>query len=265
MLYSGVFIILSFIFLRPVTDAIIDRSDCPDIFSVVLSNPYTLSYPEYFTCSKVAWIIALLCGFVGFNAPLCLYAIVYMLLIGTFETMADTADWDYVWLVSNAVAMYFVSFYFVYELFSKQNHFSWKNLKKSRLWLIVLLVFLVWKPIRIDGTICDWDFSMEQFISNNAGTSFVCVGPSLLIMLILFYPHVNKSLFGLLTFVTSLLGSISLAVAISKSQIPFAIMHIPVLFVSLYGYYLYFGTENEIEKSEQSEQREQSEQKEKLE
>ena len=56
----------------------------------------------------------------------------------------------------------------------------------------------------------------------------------------LFYPHVDRRLFGITTFVCSLFGVASMVTMGLNKLTKLIIMHIPLLVVSLYGYYLYF-------------------------
>ena len=249
MLYPAIFIILCFLNLKPVCDSEIEHEDLLEVIPAVLSNPYSIAYPNLFPYIKIIWIIALVCAFAGMNRLFCVFGFISMLLIGTFQSMADIPEWDYVWLVSNSVAMYFVGFYFAYEIWIQKNDLSWKNIKKSRLWLLLFFPFLIWYPVKFEDTECLWYFSLHALFFNEAGTAFCYVAPTLLSILIMYYPHVNKSLFGILTFVCSLFGVCSIALFSYKKMIPLVVMHIPLLFTSLYGYYLYFfGNENSEEK-----------------
>lgn len=250
MLYSAIFIILSFFNLRPVSDSVIEKENYLEVIPAVLSNPYSVSYPQLFPYIKLIWIIALVCGFAGFNKLFCIFGVVSMLLIGTFQSMADIEDWDYVWLVSNSVAMYFVAFYFIYELWTNQNELGWKNIKKSRLGLVLFFPLLIWYPVSVEGMEWKWDFSIHQLLYNEAGTAFCYVAPTLLTILILNYPHVNRKLFGTFTFVCSIFGVMSIALFLYQKMMPLVVMHIPLLVTSLVGYYYYFcGDEKPEEKA----------------
>lgn len=252
MLYSAVFIILTFLNLRPVCDSTIDKEDYPEVITAVLSNPYGVSRPELLPYIKIIWIIALVCGFVGYNRLFCLFGCVAMLLIGTFQSMADIPDWDFVWLVFNSVAMYFVAFYFAYEIWIQRNELSWKNIKKSRLWLLLFFPLLIWYPVAVEGNECKWDFSLQKLVHSESGATFCYTAPTLMIILILNYPHVNRALFGTFTFVCSLFGIATIIIFSYRKMIPLVIMHIPLLVVSLYGYYLYFyGNEVSKEKTKE--------------
>ena len=71
------------------------------------------------------------------------------------------------------------------------------------------------------------------------------VSATLLIVMILLYPNVNRRLFGVLVLVTSILGTISLLVSLSQKMYPMVIMHLVVLLVASVGYVLYFTKEKE--------------------
>ena len=249
MLYSAIFIILALLNLKPVCDTTIDKEDWHEIFPAVFNNPYTLSYSQYFPYIKIMWVLALVLGIAGYSRVFSVFGLIACIFIGTFGYMADIEDWDFVWIVSNSVAIYLLGFYFIYELYTKENEFSWSNMKKGRLLFVLFLPLLIWNPVSFkEGT---WDFSLDQLLFNESGVSFCYVAASLLIVLLLFYPHVNKHLFGILTFSTSLLGVMAVVVFGYQKKLPLVIMHIPVIVVTVYSYYLYFYGEAIVKKTKE--------------
>lgn len=163
-----------------------------------------------------------------------------MILIGTFQSMGEDAEGGFVWLVSNSVAMYIVGLYFLNEAVFPQNDFKWSHLDKSRLWLFAVYPVLLWCPIAYENNAFVWDFSLKHALFGDGCTAFCYVMPTLLATMCLFYPHVDRRLFGITTFVCSLFGASSMVVlGVSKLVHPL-VMHIPLVVVSLYGYYLYF-------------------------
>ena len=245
MLYEAVFIILCLINLMPVNDLDIEASDLVEVVVAVSNHPYTSYYSNLFPIAKIAWILALLAGLAGWSRIFCLYGFVSMILIGTFQTMGTIPDWEFVWLVSFAVAIYIVAFYFLWECIIASNKFSWSAIPTWRLCLLLLLPFLVWCPVSVENQECRWNFSLQTLTSNDAGASFCMVSATLLIVMILFYPNVNRRLFGVLVLVTSILGTISLLVYLSQKMYPMVIMHLVVLLVASVGYVLYFTKEKE--------------------
>ena len=249
MLYSALFIILSLLNLKPVCDSTIDKEDWPEVFPAVFNNPYTLSYSQYFLFMKIVWVLALVLGMAGYNRVFCTFGVITCFFIGTYGYMADIEDWDFVWIISNGVAIYLLGFYFIYEIYTQENKLSWSTMKKGRLIFVLLIPLLVWNPVSFKEGI--WDFSFNQLLSNESGVTFCYVAASLLIVLLLFYPHVNKHLFGILTFSTSLIGVMAIIVFGYQKKLPLVTMHIPVILVTLYSYYLYFYGNEIIEKTKE--------------
>lgn len=240
MLYPAIFICLCFIFLEPVSDNGVEPENTIQVVLHVLEKPYIVTYPQVFPYAKLLWVIALVCGFLGYERVFSLFGFLSMILIGTFQSMGEDAEGGFVWLVSNSVAMYIVGLYFLNEAVFPQNDFKWSHLDKSRLWLIAVYPVLLWCPIAYENNAFVWDFSLKHALLGDGCTAFCYVMPTLLATMCLFYPHVDRRLFGITTFVCSLFGASSMVVlGVSKLVHPL-VMHIPLVVVSLYGYYLYF-------------------------
>ena len=250
MLYPFVFILLSFIFMKPVCDSDIDYPDYPSVIYKVLLHPYSFMYPQLFPYIKLVWIVCLLAAFCGWNSIFCLFGFVSMMLIGIFQSMADIEEWEYVWVVSNTVPMVYIACYFVYEMVVRQNHFKTENLHKNRLWLLLFFPILLWYPVTCDNSVYRWDFSLHSLVHSESGAAFCYVAPTLLSVLLLYYPHVNRRLVGILTLVCSIFGVSAIVLFTWYHQIPLVLMHIPLLCVSIYGYYLYFFGNDVKEKQE---------------
>ena len=250
MLYPFVFILLSFIFMKPVCDSDIEYPDLPSVIYKVLSQTYYFMYPQLFPYIKLVWVVCLIAAFCGWNSLFCLFGFVSMMLLGIFQSMGDIEEWDYVWLVSNTVAMVYVAGYFIYELIVRENQFKSEYLHKNRLWLLLFFPILIWYPVVCDNMQCKWDFSLYTLIHSEGGAAFCYVSPTLLSILLLYYPHVNRRLVGILTLVCSIFGVSAIVLFMSYNQIPLVILHIPLLVVSLYGYYLYFFGNDIKEKKE---------------
>ena len=168
--------------------------------------------------------------------------------------MADIPDWDYVWLVSNTVAMEFVAFYFLYELIVRKNQLKPEYLHKNRLWMLVFFPFLFWYPVATTPDACTWDFSLNSLLFSKGGTCFCYVSPTLLAVLLMYYPHVNRRLVGVLSMVCSLVGLGAVALFGIYKMYSVVVMHIPLLVISFYGHYLYFfGNEKEEKEKEKEE------------
>ena len=247
MLYEVIFISLCLLKLQPVNDDEIPLEDMKEVIINVFKNPYSSGYPQYNSYAKIAWIIGVLAGLGGFNRIFCLYGVVATALLGTFGTMNDVPDWDYVWLVSLSVGAYFVAFYFALDIWLQLNQLYRSKLSWWKMCFLPLLLLFIWRPVSIENGVCAWDFSWKTLISNDAGTSFGLVATTLLLVLFFYHPYVNRSLFGVLTFVTSVFNSISLFVSFYLSMRPLVIIYSLALFVSIFGYLLYFlGPEVEI-------------------
>ena len=252
MLYPFVFIALSYLFLKPVNDNDIEFTDMPGIMKAVLYNPYAEAYPQLFPYIKALWLLSIVSAFLGCNTVFCLFGFVSMLLIGVFQSMADIPEWDYVWLVSNTVAMAFVAFYFLYELIVRENQFKPEYLHKNRLWMLLFFPFLFWYPVSMTVDQCTWDFSLNALVFNKGGTAFCYVSPTLLAVLLMYYPHVNRRLVGVMSMVCSLIAFGAIALFGMYKMTPVVVMHIPLLVISLYGHYLYFcGNEKEEKEKEE--------------
>ena len=254
MLYPLVFIGLCYFFLMPVCDSDIERPDIISITAEIMNNPYSKLYPSLFPYCKLLLVVCLVAGICGFNLIFSVISVLMTAVIAIFEAMGDSEEWEFVWLVSNSVAVLFISGYFIYELIVGQNELTRDHLHKSRLWLVPLIILSVWCPVQCDKTQCVWDFSLDSFIHNYAATSFSYVGPSLLAVLLLFYPYVNRQLVGILTAICSLYGLFCVGVDIWNHWIPQAITHLPLLIVSAYGYYLYFSPAEVNQKEKEKEE-----------
>lgn len=240
MLYEVIFISLCLINLKPVNDDDIPQEDMKDVIINVFKNPYSSGYPQYNLYAKVAWIIGVFAGLCGFNRIFCLYGLVATALFGTLGTINDVPDWDFVWLVSLSVGAYFITFYFGLDSWLQLNQLHWSKVSWWKLCFLPLIIFFIWRPISIEDGKCMWDFSWKTLISNDAGTSFSLVATTLLMVLFFYHPYVNRRLFGVLTFVTSVFNSISIFVSFNLSQRPLVITYSLALLVSLIGYLFYF-------------------------
>lgn len=258
MLYPLVFIGLCYFFLMPVCDSDIERPDLLPIIAEIMDKPYSRLYHSLFPYCKLLWALCLVAGICGWNSLFSILSIVMTVGIGIFDAMGDSEEWEFVWVVSNSVSILFITGYFVYEILAQQNNLRFCNLHKSRLWLLPLIIFLFWCPVKQVEKDIVWDFSLHAFLYNYAGTSFCHVGPTLLAVLLLFYPHVNRRLVGISTAVCSLYGVFSVGAHLWSHQMPLVVMHLPLLVVSIYGYYLYFSPV-EAGKAEEKEEKEKEE------
>jgi len=240
------YLLLLIIFFFPVYTAIPynyqDHAIISKIIGDTLFAPLSDTYPQLFVLSKILMIL-LIIGIYFQSKKLAklftLYVIILYLFIALFQNSSTNTPHGLSIITGNIILMLIVASSWVYELFTNRTDFSnIKNNLGKNWWLIILALLAFWWPL--NKATSSFEVSPLLFLTSEAMLTFCMLTPVVLSLLILSYPKVNLITLRLTSFIAILFGLINMVMWFSINSFPGGALHIPLLIISSYGFYLSF-------------------------
>ena len=242
-------LVLAIIFFIPsYTSTGANSQEIPNIIKAVLQNPFIVKFPIFFIISKVIIIglIALLI-FKGkrmariFN----IFAVLFYIAISLFQNMAITDNYGFVVLTGNLIIVFIVALFWIWEALALKNDFSTINMPIQKWWLILLAILAFWFPVNMNTFTPE--FSLSKLFDNDSMLTFCMITPVILTVLTLFHPRINIAVLRITGYVGILFGVMNMIswFIINTSMWWMGILHLPLLIVSAYAFFISFTRKNE--------------------
>jgi hypothetical protein len=240
------FIILCMQFLPPYTTRGIIGLNSREINFLVrdiLAHALVLSWVRLYPLFKVLPLVLLvLLVRVPESRPFfSLFAAFHYLVLAFFQNTAFLEDRGLAMLTNNVVMVTLVAFSFLMEVFTRKNTFTFRRMdwKGGLLTGMAALAFLY----PLDPVSFRPNFRIASLLTNAAGLTFCMMTPLYLTVLLFTYPGVNLVTLRITGLVGMIIGlyNLPLNFFFDPSKLWWnGILHIPLLFISLYAFVLSF-------------------------
>jgi len=228
------------VFIPPYTRLPYDPAKSTEVIAQSLANPLITSIPWALPIAKVLLLAAVILPLtrVRFSGRVLLgYYAASLIVIGLLQNMAHTEDFGFTWLIGNTLVQLIVSGFCLADAVQNQTIISAGNLRKSRLWVIVLmlLAFLAPYAVSSDGHVYP-SFSLTM-LTNESGVTYCMVTPVIIGILLLFSGGVHKPTLSIVSYVGLIFGMLNMITwfTLQNKDWWMGVLHLPLFILSFYG------------------------------
>ena len=153
-------------------------------------------------------------------------------LIAFLQSVSISEKYGFAICTANVITFLILASLWLWESISPKNEFEFQRIPAWKYCLILLALIAFWFPV--NPITLKPDFNPVYILTSGTSLSFCMVTPLYLAILVIFFPHVNKSVFiatGLIGFIMSL-GNFLLEFVIVPSYWWIGVLHIPLFALS---------------------------------
>lgn len=204
-------------------------------------NAYILTHPikGYFTdlifFFQIITLVLLIAVFFAGKRVTRLFS-AYVALSYTFiaflQSFSISDKYGFAVCTANVITFLILASLWLWESIFPKNEFELLKIPAWKYWTILLALFAFWFPV--NPLTLTPDFNSVYMLTSGTSLSFCMVTPLYLAILVIYFPHVNKSLFiaiGLIGVIMSL-GNFVLEFVIIPSYWWIGVLHIPLFILS---------------------------------
>jgi hypothetical protein len=225
-------------FLPPITSVPFNPWNSAEVVSAILMNaqlPFMWLAP-IFHLATLLLVVVLRRMKAGAGRIFYVYLGLSYLLFAFVDNIAQTTLYGLGIVVSNVALMGFVGLLWFWAAFKYRKNFEFepKRIPSWKYWLLPLAVLAFWAPANELGQM---DLSPVLFLTSAYGIAFCMTTPVLVFILAFYHPNVYLPAFrvlcveGIYFAVLNLLGPVMFV----GYPVWLAVLHIPLLCISLYG------------------------------
>jgi len=230
-------------FLLPYAERGFTFEGIGDLIGYTLSHSFQLGMAEYYIYFQLLAIFMLVGLFVWKNRFARIfnwYVFISYLLFAGLQNMALTEKYGLSIVTINVVMFLFVAFVWLKEIIKPQNDYSFQNVQWKDSWLIILSVIAFWIPLK-NG---NFDFNPIHFINNGSSLAFCMMTPVFLTIMTLNYPRINMVTYRITALIGIIIGLYNMMNFQDPRTINLAIIHLPLIIISIYAFYKSFKAKN---------------------
>lgn len=230
--------------------------DTNKVIMEVLSNPVIYSFKSLYALFKLVPLI-LIVSLVLFKGkttrPFYLWAGFNLLVTGIFQNMSRTPSYGFTVLPGNILMFVFLAVMWFVAAYKQPTDSLDLSLKapRWRYWVILPAILAFWFPMKIGSAgVPVPSFTISGLFANEAGLTFCMMMAVYNAVLVLAYPRVDIPMMrvsGVTGFVIALLNGIQFLLS-PQYGLWMAILHTPLLFISLNALLLSFPKKSGTEK-----------------
>lgn len=237
-------------FLPSYTSLPFNAQNTPQLITAVLSDPLVYTYPVFFPLFKLIPLVLVIAILKFGNQAATLFFLYVTALItglGIFQNTAVTEEYGLAIITGNVVVYLFVALAWMLELFNRNSDFSQPSHTARRYWVIPVALFALLGPV--DETTYHLDFSLVTLLGNAMGLTLCTTLPLFMAVLILNHPRINLvtlRITGFAGIITALFNMLQWFLL--NPHYWLGALHLPLLSISAYGFWLSFrgGNRDEI-------------------
>lgn len=210
--------------------AVTNLGDIKTVLASVFSNKTFKNLPELATLLKITNCLFLSLFF--FLKPMRkyfnIYVFVYMLFITCTQNIAYIENYGFVISAGSFSLMLITCLAWLFKIKKEEKHIA---INKNFLWLLIPMLICIWYPLNKSA---QFEFALNP-IQHYFSSSMYCFNmPIFISFLLIFYKNNTGLFYELIAFIGTLFGFIAFFVNLTYSWgVPNAIMHIPLIVVSL--------------------------------
>ena len=165
------------------------------------------------------------------------YYVIILIIVGLFQNMSFTTAYGFVWLIGNTIVQLIVAVFCLYDLIKRKTVIRQGSLKRSRLWVIPLMVFAFLMPYEVNVAGDVYPAFPISVLFNEAGVTYCMNTPVLLGILVLFSDGVYPPTLSIISYVGLVFAALNLVTwfGIQPESWWMGILHLPLLAISILG------------------------------
>jgi len=159
-------------------------------------------------------------------------------LVAFLQNIVIIGTYGLVILTQNLILILIIGIFWIYEFFKGKIDYTLEKIPLWRYWVIPLAFLAFWLPAdRITGMP---DFNPLYLLYSDSALAFCMITPIYLAIISLFYPKINKATIRVNSFIGIIFGIINVMNGFFNPLYYWwvAILHIPLLSISLYMFIL---------------------------
>lgn len=224
------------LFVPPYTSKPMTYGQIEDLIGFTLREslvPYLWLAPVFHLVTIVFIIILW-----KFNRKVIKYFYAYLAINFVFIALAQNITvnekFGFVIISNNLLQILLIGILWVPAIFRHENEFASVKLEKWRFWAVPLAMLAFWSPMNVLG---QPDFNPILFLTSEYGLAFCFTTPVMIYILTFFYPDIYKPAYRFLCIVGIYFGLLNVSGPLTISGYPLwvAVLHIPLLIISIYG------------------------------
>lgn len=150
------------------------------------------------------------------------------------QNIAFLPTYGFTILLGNLVLIASVGVFWVWEALHPQNEYTFQRLPWWRYWPIPFVILTIWFPY---GSDLLPDLNPLLFLTSDFGVTFCATTPLIIALLTWIYPHVNRRLYLVTSFIGALIGIFNLLAPITMPgyTLWMLFLHTPLVLISFYA------------------------------
>lgn len=237
-------IIIAQIIFFPYVEYNFSYTEIGAIINYTLANSLQGSMREYYFIFQLVSVIFLVLLFIyknRFAKAFNIYVLISYLLFAVLQNVAISDRYGVSIVTINVFMFVLVAIAWIGECINPQNDYSFSSFNWKKSWLIVLAFFAYWLPLGVDG---NFNFSPLSFIRNGSATAFCMMTPVFLCLMSLNFPRINVIPYRITSFIGIVIGLYNISNFQIPERVPLAIVHLPLLIISIYSFIKSFKITN---------------------
>ena len=222
--------------LFPIATKNFDFSEVGRIIGKTLSNSIMGDIKHYYLYFQLSTIIIFLLLIVYKNRVrrlFTLYVIISYVLFSLLQNIAITDHYGISIVTVNLVMFLFVGYSWCNELLNQKNDYSFSNLNWKTSWLVLISIICFWWPLNWETLKFSPD--LHLLIDNGSSLAFCAMTPIFLTIMTLNLPNVNILTFRITSLIGVIIGVYNMMNFLNPITINIAVMHLPLLIVSIHS------------------------------
>ncbi len=219
----------------PIATKNFEFSEIRNILGKTISNSIMgslKSYYPYFQIPSLLILIALVVLKNKMKTLFTIYVIVSYVLFSFLQNIAITKEYGLSIASLNVVLFLFVAYAWFHELLHSKNEYSFNNLNWKTSWLIPISILCFWWPL--NWSTLEFTADISLFLSCGSSLAFCAMTPIFLSILTFNLPNVNSTTYRITALVGFIVGCYNMMNFANPKTTNIAIMHLPLLIVSIY-------------------------------
>jgi len=238
-----VVLILAQVFIWPYSTANFSYLEIGDMIGYTLGNSLQVKMHGMYIYFQLFAILILFLLFYyknRFAKVFNWYVMLSYIAFAVLQNVAITDKYGLSIVTINVCMFLFVGMAWLGEILKPQNDYSFTRLNWGHSWLIALSVLAFWIPLNHGA----FDFNPKYFLFNGSSLAFCMMTPVFLTILTINSPNINIAAYRITAIIGVIIGLYNMNNFQNPATVNLAILHLPLLIISLYAMYNSFKIEN---------------------
>ncbi|MBE9468202.1 MAG: hypothetical protein IMY72_07770 [Bacteroidetes bacterium] len=231
--FFAILIVAQFM-VMPFSSRNFDFTKIGSIISTTLSNSFVVEMHDYYLCFQLFAIITLVLLFVlknKFSKLFNIYVFLSYIAFAILQNVAVTENYGLSVVTINILMFLFVAYAWLKEVLKPENDYTFSNLNWKESWLIPLAFIAFWAPLSYGV----FDFKPMHLLYSGSSLAFCLMTPVFLTIMTFNIPKINIITYRITAIIGVIIGFYNMMNFQNPKMINVAILHFPLLFISIYA------------------------------